>query len=376
MVKEERKSNFELLRIISMLFIILWHFIYHGNIWSNSSQLSSYFWSFLTSLIYIHVNLFVLLSGYFNCEKKFRLSKAISINNSIWFYSVIFVLLGIFVFNKNIPTIEIIKSLLPITFWDYWFLTCYLLLYFLSPILNTVINNIDNKKYKKIILVYFILLIFMPYITNGEFYNVDSGYSLINFVFLYLLGAYLKKNPIQDSYHFKKCSKNKIKLILLNLYIFTAFVNFLIYIFGNNLINFDNDLVKYIGSNLINGFLAYNNPLLIAGCVAFFLYFSLLDFKNRYINIISKYVLGCYLITENNYIRDILYNSIGFNKMHYSITIIPKLFLFVFIVFICCILIEAIRQFIFRKVYNLKISGKFREKCKNYIKTLDIDINW
>ena len=68
---ETRQSNIELLRIIAMMFIILYHIAFHGN-WDDGSI----FWPdeitfnvlFLQSILpfgKIGVNIFVLISGYF-----------------------------------------------------------------------------------------------------------------------------------------------------------------------------------------------------------------------------------------------------------------------------------------------------------------------
>ena len=63
---EERNSNFELLRIVSMLFIILWHTIMHGNMLYNCTNESiKWILEIIQFLIIVHVNSFVMVSGYF-----------------------------------------------------------------------------------------------------------------------------------------------------------------------------------------------------------------------------------------------------------------------------------------------------------------------
>ena len=68
--KEVRNSNYELMRIISMLFIVLWHVILHGNISSNCANdgILAIFDVMLLFII-VHVNSFVLLTGYFQSGK-------------------------------------------------------------------------------------------------------------------------------------------------------------------------------------------------------------------------------------------------------------------------------------------------------------------
>lgn len=79
-IGKSRKSNFELMRIIAMLMIVLWHVIIYGNILGiyYNSFMSSLF-SFLKFFLVIHVNLFMLLTGYFQISTKFKFSKIIKI---------------------------------------------------------------------------------------------------------------------------------------------------------------------------------------------------------------------------------------------------------------------------------------------------------
>ena len=46
------------------------------------------------------------------------------------------------------------------------------------------------------------------------------------------------------------------------------------------------------------------------------------------------------------------------------------------LIFISCLIIELIRKFIFKLIYNTKIAKKNREWYRNYIKSLGFDINW
>lgn len=61
-----RKSNFELLRIVSMFMIILTHILTHGQVIDNTNNgILSIFFDFLFCIVIVHVNSFVLLTGYF-----------------------------------------------------------------------------------------------------------------------------------------------------------------------------------------------------------------------------------------------------------------------------------------------------------------------
>ena len=107
---QERNSNFELLRIIAMLFIVLYHIIIHGQVLGNSVNAG------LSIIIYlvmymtlVHVNSFILLTGFFQSTGKFKQSKVWSLINSSLFYKflivIVFSALGILSLSK----IELLK---------------------------------------------------------------------------------------------------------------------------------------------------------------------------------------------------------------------------------------------------------------------------
>lgn len=76
-INKERESNFELLRIVAMVLIVLHHFSVHSNFVYETSV-----WSFnhlFIQFIYfggkVGVDCFVLISGYFLIMQRFKLKK-------------------------------------------------------------------------------------------------------------------------------------------------------------------------------------------------------------------------------------------------------------------------------------------------------------
>ena len=75
-MKRERLSNFELMRITSMFFIVVYHFIVDtgGKLISHTSGLANIILIFLSLIIIVHVNSFVMVTGYFQYDKKCSLT--------------------------------------------------------------------------------------------------------------------------------------------------------------------------------------------------------------------------------------------------------------------------------------------------------------
>lgn len=124
-----RESNIELLRIILMIFIIMHHII--------SSVIAPDFsrkgFACIDIILHTVVIIFVLISGYFGI--KLRIKTLVSLVLQVVFYSLILTLLGVYVFKIGY-TIDIIKSLLPLSGNFYWFMTVYIELFVLSPFIN------------------------------------------------------------------------------------------------------------------------------------------------------------------------------------------------------------------------------------------------
>ena len=56
MEKKTRESNFELMRIISMFMIVLWHVIIHGRLLGSSTGLTNLIYNLLLCVFIVHVN--------------------------------------------------------------------------------------------------------------------------------------------------------------------------------------------------------------------------------------------------------------------------------------------------------------------------------
>ena len=374
-MNKTRQSNFELMRIVSMIFIVIWHFLYHGGLWKNSIGIANYGSSILFALLIVHVNSFVLLTGFFNYDKDFKLSKIVKLNNSMWFYKALFLLLFVVFSSLNFTKSYIIKTLSPIPrFDDYWFIVVYAVLYLISPALNIIIKNSDKDKHKKII-VALLIISFLSLITNNEFlFSVNDGFSLFSFILLYFIGAYLHKYPIEKTKLFRSKNKKKIILISFLLYAFLALINCLLYLIGRGHIESSNFIIGHISRIFVDGFSAYSNPLIIAESVFYFVIFSQLNFKNRFINLVSKNVLGVYLITENFILRPWIYNYLGYDLEQYSIVYLGLAIIYSLGIFGVCVSFEMLRSLVFKFFYDRKISGKLRDKIKKLFKK--VNINW
>ena len=199
--------------------IITWHIIVHGNVLANTQNPILYFFSRNIKIYNNYLCKFVCTNKrYFNCKSKFKLKKSLKlVLESVFYYlaiCIIFQKIGLVKFS----TANWIRNIFVNSYQDYWFLSNYIVLYFLSPYINKFINNSTQKEHKRLLLIMLILFSMIPYLTgnkeSGSIFS-NNGYTLYNFTFLYIIGAYFRLYPLKNSYHFKKMSTKKYRIVLI-----------------------------------------------------------------------------------------------------------------------------------------------------------------
>ena len=122
-----RESNFELLRLLSQFFIVLYH-IFLMFIYPQSGQ---ELYKALQIPLHVGVVVFVLISGYFSIKAT---SKGfIKLIVFFFFYSLPEI---IYNFVNAGDTLHSFKSLLFFSNSHFWFVKTYVYLYLISPMLN------------------------------------------------------------------------------------------------------------------------------------------------------------------------------------------------------------------------------------------------
>lgn len=144
---------------------------------------------------YCSVNLFALVSGYLNCEKKlFSSYRIVQLLISVLFYSTVitiaFALLDRSVFS-GLGTVAI--ALCPMLTGRYWYITCYIVVFLLMPYLNLVINRLNTCSLKKLCLLLFVVLSVLPSLAGVDFFKLGYGYSSAWLIVCYIWGAAYRK---------------------------------------------------------------------------------------------------------------------------------------------------------------------------------------
>ena len=199
-IKPRRQSNIELLRILAMFLVLLVHADYFSlgaptvqDI--QNSPYDAFLRIFFESISIVCVNVFVLISGWFGIKPSFK-----GLSNFI--FQCLFFLCGLYLVTIIIGVNEFsLKGLAGCVFATKlnWFIKAYLLLYFLSPVLNAFVKSATQRTYKLVLISFFLFTCTYGWIGAAAF--MDHGYTTLFFIGLYLLARYIRLySPKWSSY--------------------------------------------------------------------------------------------------------------------------------------------------------------------------------
>jgi len=345
-MKKERQSNFELLRIVAIFFIIIWHIIVHGKIFDGLSEPYTFISNVISAFVLVHVNSLIMITGYFNGEKKeIKKSRALKYLGTGWFYNTVSLSIIIYFNLKTFTHIELMEELLLISAETYWFLNCYVILYLLIPFLNRVTEKMTEKEFFHFLLIQVFLLCFIPVLTNNRFIS-NSGYTIIQFIVMYYIGSFFKKYPIKNNYYFKNLSNKQLRWVFFISFIMLALARLSFYYFGEKLGMLNSSIGCYWSYNIKKAFFSYPDPLIILQTCAFFLFFETLSIKSKFINFMASSTFGIYLVHDNHNLRKILYKSLNVTRYGSSIKTLLMLLIATIIIYFGSFMIETIRKYL------------------------------
>lgn len=324
-----RNSNVELLRIMTMFGILLWHVTVHGfgmaHISGNERIDYELVNSTCTALFAPCVNLFILISGYYGV--KLRASTLIRFDAQAVFYSFTITIL-MYYLTDTISAKLLVKAVLPIIGNKWWFLNAYLMLLILSPILNEGIARLDRKQHIVIIALFVVL----NGISSLVRLNVN-GSNLQSFILIYLVGQFLYRYKDEYKILTHRKAMNIVCLVCLAVNLLVVYGCL---IGGHQYPELTDKTMVY---------LSYSNPVIILQSVSIFcIVLSITATHNKRINAIAKHVFAVYLITEA--IGMPLYQTM---KDVFAANFILGLLLSASI-FSACIIIEAARNSVYELI--------------------------
>ena len=355
--KSKRLANIELLRIIAMLMVIMLHYLGKGGLLPDMSLnmgINGYVAWILETLSNVAVNVYVLISGYFLVESEFKFGKVINLVLQVFFYTIGITILacasGIFSI-KDLDIYNTILQILPLQMEHYWFVTAYIIMYMLSPVLAAGIKNISRKQLQIVILIFVCFMCVEKSIVPVRLIIDKKGYDALWLICLFLVAAYIRL------YGIKFLQKKSIVILL--------------YFLGCAMSFIENMAVALVYEktgklqHLIGVSYHYNHIFVFMASIGFFMFFLKINMpENKFSNIICKispYTLGVYLLHEHLYIRYLWPKWFGAGDIQGPVMLVFKALLTVVTVFFIGVLVDYLRSLLF-KLGSKLIHGKKSNK--------------
>ena len=319
-----------------MLLIVFHHYAFHGGIDYSTFSVNNTFLTIIESGGKIGVNIFILITGYFSCQSKFSIRRIVKILIATEFYSIILMIVSILVHAQVISRSKLLLTgFFPLLFGGgYWFVSFYIILFVLSPILNIAVERLSKKTLTFIILFLLSIYCILPN-TIGVLKSLnDYGLStVIWFIMMYLIGAYFRE------YSFKLFDYQKLSIVLLACSMLIMFSSrvFILYKGESGMLS---KIVRILADDSLYSIM----PFVIS--VLFFIVFSCIHIRaNRILFSLAKATFGVYLIHDNVLFKDFLWNSILKEQMMYqSDWFIIYSIGSVLLLYIVCSVIEILRE--------------------------------
>jgi hypothetical protein len=254
------------------------------------------------------------------------------------------------VFNyNNLFSLKLVDALLPISSGMWWFMSCYFIIFLISPFVKKMFQALNKHEFQRLLYILSFIWIVIP---TFSLYNMQLN-NFLWLLFVFAIGIYIGIYDI-------KISKKTNSIIIISVFLF-----YLLFVLGFDILGIK---VSSIFSRHATYMFGQNYIPTILLSVSLFLLFKNLNMKsNKYINLISTATLGVYLIHDNPYFKNYIWNNVFVKDFYTNKYFVLYVIAFGFSLFIVLSLIDLIRNILFkytisRAINNLKISNIDIEK--------------
>lgn len=206
-MKKERQSGIDLLKVLAMVGVIILHYN-NGSIGRAFALVPPHSMKAcvlygLESMFICAVNVFMMISGYFMIgSKRIHAAKPIFLLIQVSVFQVFSYLLQIVFGGAALSAVGIVTHLVPASY----FAVLYAAVYLLSPFVNKLLLSLKRRELNVLMALLSVLLSLWPYgvdvlervsgytfagLSTIGMYGSQSGYTLIHFLFMYAIGAYI-----------------------------------------------------------------------------------------------------------------------------------------------------------------------------------------
>jgi hypothetical protein len=341
-MKHKRLAQYELLRILAMFGVVMNHVFNNGlHIYDDftvdtSTWMGFLVWSLLEFMKLIalpSVNCYIIITGYFLVSTTYLRLKGIwKVWSVTWFYAVSIYLLAVSCGLEPFEWSEMLRHATPPLSNSYWFVTSYIILMLIAPLLSWGLQRLSIRQYQFALLVGAIVC-FQPLL--GQV--VMDKQQILLFIYLFMIGGYIRRYS-DETLRFRRKTILGTIFVLMLMYAYTVYKNIHL---GNH--DFFVYAMEYHG-------------LVLPLSVGIFLYFKDVQISNeklaKTICLLASLCFSVYIIHTQSVVHRILWDYC--NHLFHTIThpiILPLICVLICAtVFSLCCLIDYLRSFVAAKI--------------------------
>ena len=314
----------------------------------KSGTIGSEFLYLLEALCIVCVNGFILITGYFSCnETSFSVNKIVKLVFWVISYNWIEYIISVLLRREQFNIITAIGKFVP----NNWYVMIYITLLIVSPYINIIINKLSKEK-----LINLTIILFLIFPVWNTFWSVfqtkfgisiagistvgiegdQAGYTIVNFVFLYMVGALISKWNIGD---------------------YRKVYDFLGYLICT--------LIIFLGKKIGLSMWDYSNCIVVSS--SFFLFNLFRKTKlnlgeiDKYILWISKACFGVYIIHTKAIIEGPFWKICTFCDMSDGsiVAVVGNYTICILATFVLCVFIDSFYRFLLNPLLKKMEKRKF-----------------
>lgn len=336
--QKKKMMNLELLRCVAMMMVIVLHYLGKGDLLpSMSSQtldgtgITAWI---MESLSVVAVNVYMLISGYLLCESGFKWNRFVKLLLQLWFYSVVFGLLGVVLGTASEPftLYYLLQLIFPVFMEHYWFMTAYVFLYMMLPFLGMALAKMTRAQHKSVMLLFVAAFSVLKSVLPVRLTMDKKGYDVLWYLTVFLVAAYVRK------YGMPAFAKKSRAIMLYLGGVVAMFGGLMVY----RMIYLKFDRLD----SLLQVFMEYNHIFCLLAALGLFLLFLQFEVKGilgKLAGFAGPLTLGIYLLHENLGFRYAWQKWLFADKVTGPVDLILYTLAAVTVVFTAGILIEFLR---------------------------------
>lgn len=344
----KRNSGIDLLRLVLMFMVVVLHVLGQGGVLDAAEGNPINYGAawFLETAAYCAVNCYAMITGYVYVGKKCRLSSL----GMIWLQTLIYSL-GIaacaWVLKPELFSWEILRYFaFPVTNEVYWYVSAYVGLFILIPLLNAGMERMTEIQMRKLLVTAFVAVSVLPTLMKTDPYTTNEGYSTIWLSLMYLVGAAFKKYDWG-----RNISKPRLGL---------GYVGCVVLSWTSVVLS---DVGVHEGGT---HYVQYTAPLIVLAASALLLIFIKTDVSERMGKLVTRFApaaFGVYLIHVHEYVfGHYMRESFAFLAEKNVIIMTAGVLVVAAAIFMGCLVVDYVRHSVFEWLKIRKLLVQLEEK--------------